>query len=149
MIIAKKQVTQTISMVRNNTTYCKTFSIALQNTITKDITIFTTVDVGNELYMKFNLNLSNLELGEYYVLVFENPDNVPFYTSPNNPTEVTYFKYVANDDKVIMNGEFYVVMEAEVETQITYIQSEILRIGDYKSPTQQYKTEMKYKTYKG
>lgn len=150
MIIVKDNREQMIiSMVRNTGSYCKMFSIAVQNTITKEIAIFTTEDIGNDLYMKFNLNLSNLENGEYYVLIFENENSIPFYTSPNNPSEVTYFKYVASEDNVIMNGDFYIVMEAETEVKITYIQTELLRIGEYKNPSTQYNKEQTYKTYKG
>lgn len=150
MIIVKDNKEKAVvSMVRNANTDCKTFSIAVQNTTTKDIHIFTTEDMGNPLYMKFNLNLSKLDDGEYYVLVFENENSIPFYTSTNNPTEVTYFKYVANEDNVIMNGDFYIVMKAETEQKVTYIQTELMRIGEYKNPSTQYNKETKYKTYNG
>lgn len=150
MIILKdNSIETTISMVRNTTTYCRQFSLVMQNTITKEIAIFTTEDIGNDLYMKFNLNLSNLENGEYYVLIFENENSIPFYTSTNNPTEVTYFKYVANEDNVIMNGDFYIVMKAETEQKITYIQTELMRIGEYRNPSTRYNKEQTYKTYKG
>lgn len=150
MIIVKDNREQVIiSMVRNTGSCCKMFSIAVQNTTSKEITIFTTEDMGNDLYMKFNLNLSNLENGEYYVLVFENENSIPFYTSTNNPTEVTYFKYVANEDNVIMNGDFYIVMKAEIEQKVTYIQTELMRVGEYGNPSTHYNKEQTYKTYKG
>lgn len=150
MIIVKDNKEQvTVSMVRNTCTSCKTFSLALQNTTSKEIIIFTTEDIGNDLYMKFNLNLSKLDDGEYYVLVFENENSIPFYTSPNNPSEVTYFKYVASEDNVIMNGDFYLVMEAETEQKVTYTQTELMRIGEYRNPSTQYNKEQKYKTYNG
>lgn len=150
MIIVKDNREQTIvSMVRNTGSCCKMFSIAVQNTITKEIAIFTTEDIGNDLYMKFNLNLSNLENGEYYMLIFENPDSISFYTNMNNPKEVTYFQYVANNDNLIMNGTFYLVMPTNAKQEITYIQAELLRIGEYKNNSKQYNKEQGYVTYNG
>lgn len=152
MIIVKDKTEKVeISMIRNSTTYCKQFSIVMQNTISKDIKTFTTQDFGNPLYMKFNLNLSNLEDGEYYVLVFENPDGLPFDVSTNNPKEATFahIRYIANKDMLIMNGDFYLAISGKSDEKIDYIQTELLRIGEYKTPTTQYKAEQKYKTYKG
>lgn len=150
MIIVKDKNEKMISMVRNTSNNCKTFSILLQNTLTKNIEIFTTEDIGNDLYMKFNLNLSNLDDGEYYVLIFENPDSIPFYTNINHTKEITYVQYVANDDKVIMNGDFYLVFPTTDEVvKVNYIQAELLRIGEYINPSTHYKKEQGYVTYKG
>lgn len=150
MIIVKNRGTEIISMVRNTKTETNTFSIALQNTTTKEITVFTTEDMGNQLYMKFKLNLSNMEDGEYYVLVFENPDEIPFYLSNNNPSEVCYFKYIANDDNLITNGKYYLVMtDKNTETEVTYIQSELMRIGEYIPTNTCYRKEETYYTYQG
>lgn len=149
MIIIKDKTEKMVSMVRNTSYNNGTFSIVLQNTSSKKITIFTTEDIGNELYMKFKLNLSNLDNGEYYMLIFENPDSISFYTNMNNPKEVTYFLYVANNDNLIMNGTFYLVMPTNAKQEITYIQAELLRIGEYKNNSRQYNKEQGYVTYNG
>lgn len=149
MIIIKDKTEKMVSMVRNTSYNNGTFSIVLQNTSSKKITIFTTEDIGNELYMKFKLNLSNLDNGEYYMLIFENPDSISFYTNMNNPKEVTYFLYVANNDNLIMNGTFYLVMPTNAKQEITYIQAELLRIGEYKNNSKQYNKEQGYVTYNG
>ena len=149
MIIIKDKTEKMVSMVRNTSYNNGTFSIVLQNTSSKKITIFTTEDIGNELYMKFKLNLSNLDNGEYYMLIFENPDSISFYTNMNNPKEVTYFQYVANNDNLIMNGTFYLVMPTNAKQEITYIQAELLRIGEYKNNSKQYNKEQGYVTYNG
>lgn len=149
MIIIKDKTEKMVSMVRNTSYNNGTISIVLQNTSSKKITIFTTEDIGNELYMKFKLNLSNLDNGEYYMLIFENPDSISFYTNMNNPKEVTYFLYVANNDNLIMNGTFYLVMPTNAKQEITYIQAELLRIGEYKNNSKQYNKEQGYVTYNG
>lgn len=152
MIIVKDNSNETtISMVRNTMTYCRQFSLVMQNTITKEIAVFTAEDNGNDLYMKFNLKLSNLENGEYYVLLFENPEGLPFEVSTNNPKKMnfTHIRYLANNDMLIMNGEFYLVLSGSAEQEIHYIQTELLRIGEYKNPSTQYNKEQTYKTYKG
>lgn len=171
MIICKQQGMQEISFINNShPLYESGYSIVVQNTITKDITIYDTYGDG-KLYKNFQIDIQ-LPQGEYYVLLFENPDLIPFKASTNNLKEVDTIKYatvrdtvlkakgktivigdksiqyLASDDNLIMFGNFYLTYGSGEKQELKYIQSELMRIGEYKNPNKTYKKEQGYIQYK-
>lgn len=171
MIICKQQGLQEISFINNShPLYEGGYSIVVQNTITKDITIYDAYGDG-KLYKTFHIDIQ-LPQGEYYVLLFENPDLIPFKASTNNLKEIDTIKYatvrdtvlkakgktivigdksiqyLASDDNLIMFGNFYLTYGSGEKQELKYIQSELMRIGEYKNPNKTYKKEQGYIQYK-
>ena len=168
MLIIKENGLNTLTFTRN-TVYGgnKNYSILVQNTVTKDIYVMNVTDVGNALYTKFEIDVK-LPAGEYYTLLFENPEHLPFKGETNNPNDIVtiqyltakgkklnikgktlvqeYIKYVTNGNDIIMYGDFYIVFDNE-QYKIDFVSSDLLRVGEYKSPQQQYRKEQGYITY--
>lgn len=176
MIILKEQGIQEVAFVNNShPSYNGGYSILLQNTTTKDITIFDVTDKGNKVYNRFNIDI-NLPQGEYYVILFENPYFLPFKADMNDVKNIdtvkyatiqgsqlkangknvvignSFIKYLASDDNTLMSGDFYLMSTDDsgntTEQPINYIQSDMLRIGEYKNPNKTYKKEQGYIQYK-
>lgn len=150
MVILKEKGIQKVCLIKDGFTYdSKWYSLMVQNTLTKEITTYNVENVGNELYFKFNVDI-DLECGEYYMLLFENPDQLPFYPDTNSPKEIDYIRYLVNDNQTIMSGEFYLVFSTSDKLgEINFIKSEMMRIGEYKSKSTQYNKEQKYVQYNG
>lgn len=146
MIIAKNKGYNHLAFVRNdsNTVW---YSVMLQNTLTKDITTYIAEDIGNEFYHKFYIDIQ-LEDGEYYVVLFENPNKLNFYAPANAPKEIDYIQFIANDDNVIMNGKYYLVFGVDKQLEeVKFVSSEMLRMGSYQRKTTQYQKEQQYIQY--
>lgn len=150
MVILKEKGFKKISIIKDGFDYeYKWYSIMLQNTVTKEITTYNVEDKGNEFYFKFNVDI-NLENGEYYMLLFENPSQLPFYADTNAPKDIDYIRYLVNDNQTIMSGEFYLVFSTSDKLgEINFIKSEMLRVGEYKSKSTAYNKEQKYVQYNG
>lgn len=160
IIIKDKSNENTVHIVKTYSDgYSGNYSIVLQNTLTKQITIFQTLeDIGNPLYHMFNINVSSLEDGEYYLQLLNNPENLDFVVSPNAPKliELVGMKiiYIVNKGDFITNDGFFLINgfeggEGGSQTSLTPVASELLRIGEYISPTSQYNSEKKYLQYNG
>ena len=150
MVILKEKGFKKISIIKDGFDYeYKWYSIMLQNTVTKEITTYNVEDKGNEFYFKFNVDI-NLGNGEYYMLLFENPSQLPFYADTNAPKDIDYIRYLVNDNQTIMSGDFYLVFSTSDKLgEINFIKSEMLRIGEYKSKSTAYNKEQKYVQYNG
>lgn len=150
MVIVKENGRNEICLIKDGYTYdSEWYSLMVQNTLTKDITTYNVKNVGNEFYFKFNIDF-DLENGEYYMLLFENPDKLPFYADTNAPKNIDYIRYLVNENQAIMSGEFFLVFGTSDKLgEINFIKSELLRIGEYKSKTIEYKKEQKYVQYNG
>ena len=150
MVILKEKGFKKISIIKDGFDYeYKWYSIMLQNTVTKEITTYNVEDKGNKFYFKFNVDI-NLENGEYYMLLFENPSQLPFYADTNAPKDIDYIRYLVNDNQTIMSGEFYLVFSTSDKLgEINFIKSEMLRVGEYKSKSTAYNKEQKYVQYNG
>ena len=121
----------------------------LQNTLTKEIVTYISEDIGNEFYHKFKIDI-NVEDGEYYVLLFENPNKLNFYAPANAPKDIDYIQFIANEDQVIMNGKYYLVFGVEKQLEeVKFLCTDILRMGEYKRKTTQYQKEQQYVQYNG
>lgn len=148
MIIVKYKGYNFINLQRENNTYSSHYTILLQNTMTKEITSYKADDTGNSMYHRFYIDL-DLEDGEYYVLLFENPNRLDFYAEANSPKNTDYISYLASDDELIMNGEYFLVFGSEEEDkpELKYIKSDLLRIGVYERKNTQYQREKQYIQY--
>ena len=129
-------------------------SILLQHTLTKQITVLQTVeDVGNKFNFIFeNLDFSNYDDGEYYMVLLENPQNVEINTNLNNPKkasgQVTTYIYVTLNGDYISNADFFIVNgSTKVEKELIPVCTELMRIGEYKSPKTQYNSTKQYIQY--
>ena len=129
-------------------------SILLQHTLTKQITVLQTVeDVGNKFNFIFeNLDFSNYDDGEYYMVLLENPQNVEINTNLNNPKkasgQVTTYIYVTLNGDYISNADFFIVNgSTKVEKELKPVCTELMRIGEYKSPKTQYNSTKQYIQY--
>lgn len=152
IIIDEKAKDATLYIIKDDNSYEGNYSIVLQNTLTKAITIVQTLeDVGNEMYYIFeNVDLKGLDDGEYYLLLFQNPDNLTFFSNNNKPSETTtsWYIYITNNGEYLVNnGKFLVIQGgAEINT-LESVSSELLRIGDYVTPTTQYNNQKKFIQY--
>ena len=150
MVILKENGIQEICLIKDDFTYENNwYSLMVQNTLTKEITTYNVEDMGNEFYFKFNVDI-DLENGEYYMLLFENPSQLPFYADTNAPKNIDYIRYLVNENQAIMSGEFFLVFGTSDELgKIEFIKSEMLRVGEYKSKSSTYYKEQKYVQYNG
>lgn len=149
MVIVKENGRNEICLIKDGYTYdSQWYSLMVQNTLTKDITTYNVKNVGNEFYFKFNIDF-DLENGEYYMVLFENPDKLPFYADANAPKDIDYVRYLVNNNQSIMSGEYFLVFGTGEKRGITFIKSELLRIGEYKSNKTSYQKEQKYVQYNG
>jgi hypothetical protein len=155
------------------------YTILLQNTVTKEIHQYTTEDLYyNKLYWNFQLNTDDLITGEYYVLLLANPQQLHLELSYNNinnikederikrilknkgdvitndmfilvneETENPTLLFLMNKGQVITNGDIYIANTEE--SNIKILTKELLKVGEYKTPTTQYNKEKKFITYNG
>lgn len=157
MIIIKNKLENTdIALIKDYDGYTGNYSIVLQNTLTKNISVLQTVeDVGNKYnYIFEGVIPSGLEDGEYYMVLLENPDNLPIITNPNNPQKVVgetiEYIYLTNAGDFITNAGFHLVIQGEerVEKELKPVCTELMRIGEYKSPKTQYNSTKQYIQWK-
>lgn len=151
MIIVKENGKNTLAFQRDGEYTTGNYSIMVQNTVTKEITTYTATDKGNPFYYKFDIDIQ-LEVGEYYVILFQNPDKLRFYAPANAPKDIDYVRFLVSDGDLVMNGKFYLVLgtpDEPKEEEITYLKTELMRVGDYKKPTTQYQKEQQYIQYNG
>lgn len=158
IIIKDKSKQSSVHIVKTYSDgYSGNYSIVLQNTLTKQITIFQTLeDIGNPLYHMFTIDVSSLEDGEYYLQLLKNKHNYPIVTNPNNITNIGFeqdaYIYIMNGNDYITNESFYLVLPDSTNKKTIkqdVLSSELLRIGEYTSPTSQYNSEKKYLQYNG
>lgn len=147
MIICKDKGLQTLTIVKNNSTaYVGGYSMIVQNTVSKEITVYNVFDKGNELYHKFDVDVQ-LNDGEYVVLLFENPEHLPFYPNINNIKTINYVKFITTEGDLITSGKFCICYGMG-EQELHWLSSDVLRMGEYKTPNHQYnKGNQSYITY--
>lgn len=129
------------------------YTILLQNTVTKVVYQFLVEDeFDNKLFYHFNADFSNLMDGEYYLILVPNPYRTEIEITTNLKKYEGYDSavvlYLANKGDLIINGNAYLVTSANVRNEII-ITKELVRIGDYGSPSKQYNNPTKYVTYNG
>lgn len=122
------------------------YTILFQNTVTKDIHIQYVTDESNNLYFSFEVDLTNLTNGEYYILLLLNNNHnkievidneIENYIEDRIYLLVTNGLTIANKDVVIVN-----------ETDSSKIVSrDILRIGNFKNSGTQYITKQQIIAY--
>lgn len=152
--IGEKSTENTINIIKDIGGYDGNYSILMQNTLTKEITLFQELkDTGNKLFYEFVLSFKDVECGEYYMVLLENPDNLPIITNPNNPQKVVGETieciYLTNAGDFITNAGFYLVIQGKerVEKELKPVCTELMRIGEYKSPKTQYNSTKQYIQY--
>lgn len=153
MVIVKDNLDNvSVKLVKNSFNVVENYSILIQDTLTKKYVIFEqceNISPENSLYLEFNINLKSFNIGEYELLVFENPDRLEFISSANAPKkiETSFIRFLVKDGAFIKNGEFFLVVSENQENTLKYIATEMLKIGDYKTNTKQYNKQQQYITY--
>lgn len=153
MIIIKDNLDNvSVKLVKNNFNIVGNYSILIQNTLTKKYVIFEqceNISPESSLYLEFNINFKGFEIGEYELIVFENPDRLEFISTANAPKkiETNFIRFLVKDGEFIKNGDYFLVVSENQENTIKYIASEMMKIGDYKTNTKQYNKQQQYITY--
>lgn len=152
VIVKDKSDNVNIKLVRNSFNFVENYSIIIQNTLTKKYVIFEQCEnlaCESSPYLEFNINLKSFNIGEYELIVFENPDRLEFISSANAPKkiETNFIRFLVNDGAFIKNGDYFLVIAENKENTLQYIATEMMRIGDYKTNTKQYNKQQQYITY--
>lgn len=153
MIIIKDNLDKVhIKLVKNSFNSVENYSIVVQNTLTKKYKIFEqceNIACESSIYLEFVLNLEGFEIGEYELIVFENPDRLEFVSSSNAPKkiETSFIRFLVKDGEFIKNGDYFLVVSENQENTLQYIATEMMRIGDYKTNTKQYNKQQTYIQY--
>lgn len=125
------------------------YSLLFQNTLTKKVTTLNSIAYGNNLYLKFTVDLSDLESGEYIVMLFENPELCAFYVDSNDlkNTEGRHILYLMEEDKLLTEDDFFLVITGNEKVAMKPIKTDMLKIGDYKRNSTTYRNEQTYIQY--
>lgn len=129
------------------------YTLILQNTVDLSITYFQVTDVGNNMYYQFdNMDFSELPDGSYKLYLIENNDNLPIIINQNNIEESTIetdqYLLVNLGNKLLNFGDIVLVKGSEkYQTKINIILTELMKVGDYKSPTIKYDQSKSYIQY--
>lgn len=146
MLNIKEKGRRDLVFIRNNhPDYIGGYSVIVQNTVTKEVTIYNVEDTGNTMYIKFNIDIQ-LENGEYYVLLFENPSHLPFYSDMNDIKDITYIKYITKDGEYLKSGKFFIVYGIS-EERIHPLSVDMMKVGEYIHPSTQYKKQQGFIQY--
>lgn len=148
MIIVKDKTQEsTITFVSPMSLKLDKYTILLQNTTTKEIMTFNVLDEGNGIYMKFKMDLSPLNDGEYVAMVFENSNWTPFevYANDLKETNREVIYYLSDGTTILKEGDFFLVTSQR--EYITPLKTDILRIGEYKRNTTTYRNEQTFIQY--
>lgn len=148
MIIVKDKTQEsTITFVSPMSLKLDKYTVLLQNTTTKEVMTFDVLDEGNGIYMKFKMDLSPLNDGEYVAMVFENSNWTPFEIYANDlkesNREVIY--YLSDGTTLLKEGDFFLVTSQR--EYITPLKTDVLRIGEYKRNTTTYRNEQTFIQY--
>lgn len=148
MIIVKDKTQEsTITFVSPMSLKLDKYTILLQNTTTKEVMTFDVLDEGNGIYMKFKMDLSPLNDGEYVAMVFENSNWTPFeiYANDLKETNREVIYYLSDGTTLLKEGDFFLVTSQR--EYITPLKTDILRIGEYKRNTTTYINEQTFIQY--
>lgn len=148
MIIVKDKTQEsTITFVSPMSLKLDRYTILLQNTTTKEVMTFDVLDEGNGIYMKFKMDLSPLNDGEYVAMVFENSNWTPFeiYTNDLEETNREVIYYLSDGTTLLKEGDFFLVTSQR--EYITPLKTDVLRIGEYKRNTTTYRNEQTFIQY--
>lgn len=148
MIIVKDKTQEsTITFVSPMSLKLDKYTILLQNTTTKEVMTFNVLDEGNGIYMKFKMDLSPLNDGEYVAMVFENSNWTPFeiYANDLKETNREVIYYLSDGTTLLKEGDFFLV--ASQREYITPLKTDVLRIGEYKRNTTTYRNEQTFIQY--
>lgn len=148
MIIVKDKTQEsTITFVSPMSLKLDKYTILLQNTTTKEVMTFNVLDEGNGIYMKFKMDLSPLNDGEYVAMVFENSNWTPFeiYANDLKETNREVIYYLSDGTTLLKEGDFFLV--SSQREYITPLKTDVLRIGEYKRNTTTYRNEQTFIQY--
>lgn len=148
--IGEKSTENTINIIKDIGSYDGNYSILMQNTLTKEITLFQELkDTGNKLFYEFVMSFKDVECGEYYLVLVENPNKLRLITDRLQPNKIKAeedYIYITLNGDYITNASFFIV-NGGVENQITPVCSQLLCVGKYEKNKTSYKANKQYLTY--
>lgn len=126
-------------------------TIILQNTVTKEIYSYNLTDnTPNSIYYEFEIELGNMNDGEYEYILIENPNRLKVVSNFNN-----VFKSELADPFILVDlsggslttGAKIMISEMGETYPIDVLSYGLLRIGDYKTPKTEYNNTSHYTYY--
>lgn len=128
------------------------YSILLQNVVTKQVFQLNVKETySDSLYFHFEVDLTEYDDGEYYVLLLSNPFEIAIEVTSHNIDDIKEKQdrvlIIANSDIPIKDGILFIGNEQN--DNVVKITTELLRIGEYETSTVKYNNEKKYIQYNG
>lgn len=127
------------------------YSLIISNTTTKEAYYYHLGEPSeSSLYYKFNVSVGEIPDGEYEWILIENPNEFEIKVNYNHPfksrVKTTPIILVTYTD-TLTNGEAVLVLGEGGEERLRFIESGLMRVGDYKEKRLQYDKQTKYTAY--
>jgi hypothetical protein len=122
------------------------YTLILQNTVSKDITLYNLEDFSTGVYHKFEIELQGEKDGEYEYILFKNEEKLPVKINQNNVFEskpfvptilVTYTETLTSNTKILCTADYQTINPT----------FGLLVIGDYEKSNLTYNKTSKYTVY--
>lgn len=121
------------------------YSLIISNTTSKEAYYYHLGEpIESSLYFKFNISVGDIPDAEYEFILIENPDQLDIVINNNNPFKSKYIQVSYNDS--LSSGDAFLVTETDKD-RIVFIESGLMRVGDYKEKRLQYDKQTKYTVY--
>lgn len=126
------------------------FTLLLQNTVTKEITIYNVTDFSENLYFHFEIDNLNLINGEYYLLLISNENHLPLEVITNdiNSAKLESVYLLLCKDMLIINKDVQVITTLK-NADVTVVTRELCKVGDYNTTKTEYNNKKTFITYNG
>ena len=151
MIIVKdKTQEKELTFINPKSYIADKYTILLQNILTKEITTLNVLDRGNGIYLKFYMNLSKYQDGEYLVMLFENPEDKLITAYDANNVKDTFAQsiyYLSDEGALLTDGDFFITDEDDIRKPVKAIKTDLLKIGVYLRNQTTYRSEQTYIQY--
>lgn len=148
MILIKDKNTENTVVMVNPTIYkVDTYTLLIQNTLTKEVSTITANDNGDGIYLKFNVDLSGYPDGEYILFLFDNCEQLPFevYANDLKGTQQNVIYFLSDGKTLLKEGDFFIVEKGK--THRYPLKQDLLKIGNYRRNKTVYTNEQTYIQY--
>lgn len=124
------------------------YTMLIQHTTSKNVYLYNleNSNYAQNIYFKFDINVGDVEEGEYQYIIFENPHKYDVFIDYNNARRselngnpvilVTFENTLTNGTEILVAGK-----------RIKCQASGLMRIGDYENDKYQYDKQTKYQVY--
>lgn len=129
------------------------YYLVLQNTTDLSIVVKKYEDsvYGGRFIIFKDINLSDLQIGEYDYYLIANPEDWDITLSVND-IEISYLTeptlvILANKRKILADKDFILCINGKEEHPICPVDKGLLRYGDYKEEKMEYNKDTTFKSY--